>query len=279
MKTAWIFPGGAARSVYTAGVLYALSEMNVKKPDIIVACSGSAPTSVCYLTNQPEIIKRVWLNSLSTRRFVNFFRFWNIVDVDYLIDYVVRKKNPLDMEKLSHSETLTFFPLTNTKTGEIEYISNKDDVNFWEVIKAAVSVPICTKLSIKGVRVGNQFYSDSPGATRYQLHVAKVLKEGAKRIIVFDNWHDEDNRSSYIFSKLLAFLGNATYRRNQFENLDKIKNFVPPEGVEFIKLTPSKPLNMGRFEIDNTTAQRVFNVGCEDVLAAQPIIDARVRGK
>ena len=72
MKTAWIFPGGSASAVYTAGALYALSKMDLPKPDMIIAASGSAPTSVCYVTGQPEIIPKVWLESLSTRKFVNF---------------------------------------------------------------------------------------------------------------------------------------------------------------------------------------------------------------
>lgn len=46
MKTAWIFPGGSARSVYTAGVFFAISKMRIEQPDMIIAASGNCPTSI-----------------------------------------------------------------------------------------------------------------------------------------------------------------------------------------------------------------------------------------
>ena len=113
MKTAWIFPGGSARAVYTAGALYALSKMGLKRPDIIIAASGSAPTSLCYVSGQYEIIPKVWLECLSTRKFVSFWRFWKIVNIDYLVDFVLKDKNPLDMDKISGSDVLVYIPLTN----------------------------------------------------------------------------------------------------------------------------------------------------------------------
>lgn len=271
IKTAWIFPGGAARAVYTAGNFFALSELNIK-PDIIIACSGSAPTSICYLTDKPEIIKKVWLESLSTKRFVNFLRFWKIVNVDYLIDEAIRKNNPLDMERFSQSKVLTFFPLTNTESGELEYFSNRDNIDFWQVIKAAVSVPICTKLSLKGSRVGEKFYSDSAGASRYELHVNKAVEEGANKIIVFDNWHTEDNSGKYFFSKIAAWLGNRVYRNNLLKHIKEIQNFVPPKSVEFVRLSPDKRLKMNRFEIDNRTARRIFKQGYDDVMARKDVL-------
>ena len=93
MKTAWIFPGDLARAVYTAGALYALSNMNIRKPDMIIAASGSAPTSICYITGQYNIITKVWLEYLSTKKFVNFLRFWKIVSADYLVDDVLKIKS------------------------------------------------------------------------------------------------------------------------------------------------------------------------------------------
>ncbi len=255
--------------MYTAGNLYALSKLDIKKPDILIGCSGSAPTSICYLSGQDEIIKKVWLESLSTKRFVNLLRFWKIVDIDFLIDEVIRKNNPLDIKRFQESEVLALFPLTNTKSGEIEYISNRDNVDFWEVIKAAVSVPICTKLSLRGSKVGNNFYSDSAGASRYQLHVAKAIEEGAERIVVFDNWHASDNSRGYFFSKLAAWLGNSLYRENLLGHIHEIQDFTPPTNVEYWRIGPTKKLKMGRFEIDNEEARRVFQDGYDDIISAQ----------
>lgn len=267
MKTAWIFPGGAARAVYTAGVIYALGQMKVKNPDIIIGCSGSAPTSICYVTGQYQTIPKVWLKYLSTKKFVNFWRFWKIVDVDYLIDFAIKKENPLEMEKVINSNIKIFFPLTDSKTGKIEYFSNKSGNDLWEIIKAAVSVPFCTNIfSLKGNTVNGKLFSDSPAATRFQIHVKKAIKEGAGKIIVFDNWHPEDNNTNYFWSKLLTYARNSDYRKNQLNYIKEIENFLIPNNVEFIKIEPKTRLGMGRFEIDNDNAKKIFKRGYDDIL-------------
>jgi len=267
MKTAWIFPGGSARAVYTAGVLYALSKMDVEKPDMIIAASGSAPTSICYITGQYEIIPTVWLKYLSTRKFVNFLRFWEIVSADYLVDDVLKKKNPLDMEKATNSNITSYFPLTDSETGEIKYFSNKENVNLWEVIKASVSVPIFTNLfSVKGELVNDRFFSDSSPASRFQLHVKKAIEEKMERIIVFDNWHPEDNPTTYFFSKFFAYMRNSKFRKNQMNYFKQVENFSIPKNVEYIKIEPKEKLGMSRFEINNENARKIFKRGYEDTL-------------
>lgn len=264
-KTAWIFPGGSARAVYTAGAMYALSQMDIRKPDMIIAASGSAPTSVCYITGQYEIIPKVWLESLSTRKFVSFWRFWNILNTDFLIDTVLKEKNPLNMKKLADSNIKAYFPLTETRTGKIQYFSNKMNVDFWEVMRASVFVPISTNLfSIKGVKINNQFFSDSSPAGRFHLHVKKAIEEGMERIIVFDNWHDDDNPIKYFKSKAFAYLRGAEFKKNQLAYFREIAQFSPPRNVEFIKISPKEKLGMSRFEIDNENARKIFKRGHDD---------------
>ncbi len=256
MKTAWIFPGGSARAVYTAGALYALTKMKIKRPDMIIAASGSAPTSVCYITGQYEIITKVWLESLSTRKFVNFFRFWRVVSADYLIDDVLKRRNPLDMKKAVESDIVALFPLTDGLTGKIEYFSNKGKADLWEVMKASVSVPIWTNLfSVKGVP-----------ASRFQLHVTKAVQEGMERIIVFDNWHNADNPTTYFFSKAFAFLRGGEFRKNQLNYINQVEKFSIPGNVEFIKIEPRERLDMSRFEINNKNAKKIFQRGYNDTL-------------
>ncbi|MBI2064549.1 MAG: hypothetical protein HYT62_00665 [Candidatus Yanofskybacteria bacterium] len=267
MKTAWIFPGGSARAVYTAGALYALCNMNIKEPDMIIAASGSAPTSICYVTGQHEIILKVWLESLSTRKFVSLWRFWKILDIDYLVDDVLKGKNPLDMERMTRSDIVVYFPLTNSRTGKIEYFSNRAGVNMWEILRASISVPIFTNLfSVRGSLVGDKFFSDSSPASRFQLHVKKAISEGATRIVVFDNWHNDDNPTTYFISKAFACLHGPEFRRNQLSYINEVENFSIPNNVEFIKIEPKLKLGMSRLEIDNANARRIFKRGYDDTL-------------
>lgn len=275
MKTAWIFPGGSARVAYTAGALYALSKMNTKKPAMIIAASGSVPTSVYYITAQYEIIPTVWLGYLSTKKFVNFLRFWKVVNIDYLVDFVLKKKNPLNVEKIVGSEIITYFPLTDAITGKIEYFSNKTKMDLWEVIKASVSVPIWTNLfSVKGCAVGGRFFCDSSPAARFQLHVKRAIEEGIDRIIVFDNWHSDDNPTTYFFSKFFAYMRNSEFRKNQLSYIKEIESFSIPDNVEFIKIEPQVKLGVSRFEINNTNIRQIFERGYDDTFAKQKLFIA-----
>lgn len=267
MKTAWIFPGGSARTVYTAGSLYALCEMPVQQPDIIIGGSGSAGTCMCYVSGQKEIIKEIWCKSLSTKKFLSFWRFWKILNVDYLVDTVLKKENPLNMEKITKSPILTFLVVTNSISGEIEYISNKDGVDMYEVMRAAVSVPIWTNLfSVMGTLIRSKFYSDSPPASRFQIHVKKAMYEGAERIVIFDNWHPDDNPTGFLYAKIYTYFRNKEYKKRQLAYLKEIENFSPPQNIELIYLHPSKKLAMSRFEIDNVNANKIFSQGYSETI-------------
>lgn len=269
MKTAWIFPGGSARTVYTAGVMYGLSQLGIPKPDILIAASGSAPTSVCYVTGQNEIIRTVWLECLSTWRFRSYFRFWKILNIDYLIDDVLRKRYPLDMQKLRESHIRVYFPLTNAQTGELQYVSNRDDLDFWQVLRASITVPIFTSLfSQKGSPVADGYFCDSTPASRFQLHIKRAIAEGADTIIVFDNWHPGDNPTRYFFSTVYAYMRNARFRHQQMAYLREMDAFVPPRNVKYLHLVPLQRLGMSRFDIDNENAREVFMRGVSDIHSA-----------
>lgn len=266
-KIAWILAGGAARTVYTAGSLYAVCQLHPKQPDIIIACSGSAATSLCYVTGQYETIKNVWCKALSTKKFVHFWRFWKIVDIDYLIDIVLKKYNPLDMAKVAASPIKILFPLTNFKTGQLEYFSNTDAVDTWEVLRAAKSVPFFTNLfHIQGVTINGKDYSDSTASASYQPHLAKAIQEGATKILIFDSWHADDNRGNLVFSKFLAKVRNKTFRKNQLDYIQQIAHFVPPPNASLTYLIPKTNLNMTPWDIDNANANAVFTRGYTDTL-------------
>jgi predicted patatin/cPLA2 family phospholipase len=274
MKTAWIFPGGAARAVYSAGIIYALCEMNLKKPDIIIGCSGNAPTSLCYVSGQKEIIKNVWCRCLSTYKFLTFWRIWKVVNVDYLIDEVLKKQNPLDIALIQSSPIDVYFPLTDSKTGGVEYFSTRTPLDLWEVMRATVSVPLATNLfSFSGVFLKDKFYSDSIATSRFQVHVKKAIQEGAERIIIFDNLPHGDKPPTYIFSSLFTLVRNKTFRRRQFAYLKEIKNFTPPEAVEFFLISPENKLGMSHWNTNNQNANNVFNRGYNDTISNKKLLE------
>jgi predicted patatin/cPLA2 family phospholipase len=272
MKTAWIFPGGAARAVYTAGAVYALSESGFPKPEMIISCSGSIGTSMCYVAEQKEVIKNVWCKLLSSRKFLSFARFWRILDIDYLVDDCLKKENPLDMDKIRASSIDMLFPLTQARSGHIDYFSNRSGQDLYEIIRAGCQVPFWTNLfSLKGIMVGEQYYADSGPVGRYQVHVQKAIEAGAERVVVFDNWLLEDNSKPYLFIRIFMWLRNREYRKNQSEYYRQMTEFAVPSGIKFLRLAPKRGLGMSRWDIDNANANKVFDRGYQDLIESKEL--------
>jgi len=266
-KTAWIFSGGAARTVYVAGGIYALAKSNLPKPDIIIAGSGSAGTSLCYITGQHEVIKKVWCEDLFTRKFINFWRFWKIVDIDYLIDTILYNNNPLNIDAIKNSDIEIYFPATDSKTGKIKYFHNHDIEDMAQVLKAVKSSPFFTNLfSIKGKKIDNKYYSDSIISSRYQFHIKKALAEGAERIIVLDSYHHNDKYNKYFFSKLYARIRNKEFKKNQLTYIKEIENFTKPYNIEFIKISPRKKLGISLFGASKEEGIKIFNKGYKETI-------------
>jgi len=265
MKTAWIFPGGSARAVYTAGNIYALCEIDIPPPDIIIGCSGSAPTAMCYISGQKEVIKNVWCRSLSNTNFLNIFRFWRMLDIDYLIDTVIKQNNPLDLVKIKNSEIKFLTPITNSKTGDVEYVSNRDNLDLMEVSRATTWVPFAASLfNLRGVKINDNYYFDSGVASRFPIHVEEAIREGAERIIVFDSWHKDDN-PKHLLAKVFTYFKNKRYRQKQLKLFKEINSFRPPEIVGFHYFSPKESLHMSRWNNNNENANLVFSRGLNDI--------------
>ena len=95
-KLALILSGGGMTCAYSAGATVGLvDKYNFKNPDIAIGSSGGAGTLAYYVAGQYDAIRNIWTNLLATRKFINSLRFWKIIDIDYVIDVVFTKQEPL----------------------------------------------------------------------------------------------------------------------------------------------------------------------------------------
>ena len=158
-KIAIIVSGGGMACSYNAGVLIGLiNKYRTFKPDIVIGGSGGAGISAYYISRQKKSLKNIWLNLLSDRKFINPFRFWKIINVDYLIDEIFKKQDPLDLDKVCFSKIKYFIATTNNKTGKVKYFSNKKKSNILEALRASMAIPIVYG---KTVEIDGDRYCDS----------------------------------------------------------------------------------------------------------------------
>ncbi|OGG54246.1 hypothetical protein A3H16_00710 [Candidatus Kaiserbacteria bacterium RIFCSPLOWO2_12_FULL_53_8] len=196
-KTAIISIGGGMRSAYGAGFLYALKTMlGIPHADIIVASSGGTGNALYFITGQSEAAEHVWGELLPTPRFISWTR-RPIMDIDYLVDDVLKNRFPLRTDLLAESKTEYFVPLLDVKTGEVRYVGREDGVDPYELLRASKSMPFFFG---KAVSLLGHSYMDGGIALTAHDMVEYAIQKGAKRILVIDN------RTRLTFGKRLILL-------------------------------------------------------------------------
>ncbi|MES2023708.1 MAG: patatin-like phospholipase family protein [Patescibacteria group bacterium] len=158
MKTALILSGGGCDCAFGGGFAVALGRELGLAPDVVIAGSGSAGTAAYFCARQFDETERIWTNHVASKLLINKLRFNRIMNIDYLIDVIFKKLEPLDVEKLKKSKTKCIIAATKKKDGLVTFFDDWNKFDIFEVLRATKSIPyICNR----GVKVGNEIYEDS----------------------------------------------------------------------------------------------------------------------
>src|SRR5437899_10099085 len=97
-KTALIVEGGAMRGAWAAGVLAFLHEQGQRQFDLVYAASSGACSAAYFVAGMWEPGLTIWrkLASRVVRKW-NFLRRKPIIDLAYLVDYVIKEHVPLSV--------------------------------------------------------------------------------------------------------------------------------------------------------------------------------------
>jgi predicted patatin/cPLA2 family phospholipase len=143
-KLGLVIEGGAMRSVYSAGGAVALASLGYSELfDEVYATSAGVMNASYFLSNQPFVGITVYYDSCASRSFLNPWRLWKVLDIDYLFDEVVVNDKPLDVTKVLSSPSKFFVALMNKNTGGgILVEKTTTHTPLLRVLKAATSMPV-----------------------------------------------------------------------------------------------------------------------------------------
>lgn len=263
------------RSAHGAGFLYALAnELDVKMPDIMVASSGDAGNTLYFAAGQYESMKRIWLELLSTPKFISPLRFWRIMDIDYLIDAVFKKQEPLDINKLRTSPIDWHIPITDYETGIPRYVSAKDGLDPFEILRATTALPIFfrRKIIIAGKR-----YVDGETGPRLDDHVAHAIEQGATKILALNDaaiW----TPMKRAFMKIYAASMPRVMHDAVIRDISAKAVHIRAQGVAMISIAPHK-LPVHTMTRDSKKLRETFEQGVADALALKDEIRALFAAK
>lgn len=178
-----IAEGGGVMSAYNVGVIKALREKyGLDEVKNIVAVSGAAATFMYFVSKQYDFIEKIWTELIKSQRFIHFSNIIireSILDIDFLVDFMIKKAYPLDIVALKKSLTEIYVPVTRSSDGKTIFFSNKDDVDTFELVRAACAIPFFYKHKVK---LGNDYFVD--GAASDFLGLNKALELKPKNLLV-----------------------------------------------------------------------------------------------
>lgn len=261
-KFALVMSGGGMRCSYSAGSLLALAEkFKLKKPNVIICASGSVGAGAYYISKQYKAFKKIWLNLVPSKKVLNFKRWKKILDIDYIVDKIFKKKDKLNIEKLDSSPINYLVASTNNETGKVEYFSNKDHIDILEAMRASMALPVVYN---KIVKIKDKSYLDTPLSCSINTSIIEAIKKGYKNIIAIDN-STKGNIELRAFEVWL-FTKTKKFRKNFYKQLKKVEKIKIPKDVNIILLRPQKELKINPLNNHKRSLKNSFDQGYKETL-------------
>ncbi len=271
-KVAICASGGGMSCSYSAGAMVALArELNFREPDFLIAGSGSAGTFAYYASKQYENITRVWLDLLSTRRFINRFRLWKVVDVDYLIDIVFKVKNHIDVDAMLASPITVLIATTDADTGELTYFSDKereDKREIFEFLRASKAMPIAFN---RLVTIDGRRYCDTDLSADLRAHVREAIRCGARKIVAINN--TVPRIASSMAMTAWTRLRPRVFRERYRDEMRELTRFRVPAGVRVEVLEPASLVPVSTLSSNQKKLKETYDQGYRDMVEHQGIRD------
>lgn len=180
-KVGLVVEGGGMRGVYSGGALVAMEQMGLTKVFDAVYGESAGGINACYfLAGQAQFGSSIYLDDLTSLRFVNPLRLGSILDMDYAIDIVIKTVKRLDIQKVLASRAALYIAVTNAVTGKPRLVDVKHD-----------SVPLLTLLKATGaiaplynrpVLIDGVAYAD--GGITNPIPVKSAIDDGCTHILV-----------------------------------------------------------------------------------------------
>ena len=179
-KFGLVIQGGGMRGVYSCGALTTLAEYGFSDTfDHVIGASAGAMNAVYFISNYKQPTQ-IYSKGATNDNFVNLMRRDKRVDIDYIIDTVLKEKWPINLPALKKAHTELHVIVTNASDGRKEVISDhKDFAEIYEELRASAALPLVYD---KKVKLGDKYYVD--GAVADSVPVDVALDLGCTDIVV-----------------------------------------------------------------------------------------------
>lgn len=273
MKICIVAQGGGMTTSYHAGVIKAIKEkFGFNKVGRIVASSGAATTYSYLVSGQDNLIEKIWLELVKSKKFVIPLKHPSgrgIMDIDFLVDEIIKRKFPLDLDGLKKSLIDLDVGLTNAKTGESVFFSKNDDIDFYELLRASCAIPYFYG---KKVCLGADCYYD--GTISSVCGIEKAKDED--NILVVFTRPNKPLMKIILFRKILKWLLIRKETKElqeaiwsmvaNYEKIPSIINDLSGKEKNVVIIQPQRKLPIWRIDMSLHRLQKTIKQGYDDVM-------------
>lgn len=269
-----VLQGGGMRAVYSAGAIAPLIQYGFTDAFEHVVGSSAGAINGAYFLGADATTLRTYTDDLTNKNFVNLMRRDKKVDIDYLVDLVMKHKRPVNINNLLKSRSKLHVVMTNAKNGRKVVLSDHHKfAAIYEEFRATAALPI---LYDKPVLIGDNYFIDGGVADLIPVDVA--VKLGCTDIVVVMT----QQISSYHFDKRHTRLVKHLIKRFAKSQPTSVRNVLPTnerilrvnlrlltrphKKIRIYLLQPSdEEILISLYTIDKPKVERLAKMGVSDM--------------
>jgi len=226
---ALVLEGGGMRGIVSVSMAAALEQEGYYDAfDSIHGSSAGACGGAYFAAKQATLGTTVYYEDINNRHFIDLMRWARgrpIMDTDFLINKILRKRKPLNVKTIVDTPGLMHVVVTDIDTYASLSISHfLDPDDFFAVLKGSICLPLIAGYQVKAR--GRRYFD---GGVSQHLAVNSAVAAGATHIILLmtrpeDQLIRPDDRTSISFDSLaLGFVYGAKMKA-MFDKRNKTIN-------------------------------------------------------
>ena len=261
---ALVAEGGAARGIFTTGLLDVFSEEGFNPFDFYIGVSAGAGNIAAYLADMPGRNLKIFNDYSLRKEFINIPRFLlggHLMDLDWLWEKTIAEIR-LDLKTIYARNRPFVVCMTDVLTGKPVY-KDTDADNLEHSLKASSALPLLYRdfPVVEGRSMVDGGLSDS-------IPVKHAISMGATKIMVIRTRPKKYLKKTSWVRRLPSNLlrrypeiKNALNNRADMynETLSFIRN--PPEGVHIIEVCPPDTFKTPRISKDPEVVLKGYQIG------------------
>ena len=270
LKTGLVLEGGGTRGLYTAGVLDAFMEHNIEF-DGVIGVSAGAIHGCSFVSNQKGRSLRYYKKYVNDPRYMSvrsLIKTGDYVGAEFCYHEIPEKLDVYDFETFNNSKTKFYGVATELSSGKAEYFQFKDMKEDIDMLRASASLPLVSR----PVKFRGKTYLD--GGCSDSIPVEKFREMGYEKNVVVLTREAEYRKKpqntkllKLVYRKYPEFIKAMKNRHIAYNNaVKKIEQME--KNNEILVIRPEKALEIGRLEKDPEKAQKIYDIGYQDGLAA-----------